>query len=57
MAQLSDDCFAFGGPLMTLEAARNLLAERLTVVTGVERVALGDALGRILAEDVVSPAR
>jgi molybdopterin molybdotransferase len=55
MAQLSDDCFAFGGPLMTLEAARDLLAERLTAVTGVERVALGDALGRVLAEDVVSP--
>jgi molybdopterin molybdotransferase len=56
MAQLSDDCFAFGGPLMTLEAARDLLAERLTAVTGVERVALGDALGRVLAEDMVSPA-
>jgi molybdopterin molybdotransferase len=56
MAQLSDDCFAFGGPLMTLEAARDLLAERLTAVTGVERVALAEALGRVLAEDVVSPA-
>jgi molybdopterin molybdotransferase len=55
MAQLSDDCFAFGGPLMTLEAARGLLAERLVAVTGVERVALGDALGRVLAADVVSP--
>ena len=55
MAQLSDDCFAFGGPLMTLEAARDLLAERLVAVTGVERVALGDALGRVLASDVVSP--
>ena len=55
MAQLSDDCFAFGGPLMTLEAARGLLAERLVAVTGVERVALGDALGRVLATDVVSP--
>ena len=55
MAQLSDDCFAFGGPLMTLEAARGLLAERLIAVTGVERVALGDALGRVLAKDVVSP--
>src|SRR5919112_2045977 len=54
MAQLSDDCFAFGGPLMTLEAARDLLAERLVAVTGVERVALGDALGRVLAEDVVA---
>jgi molybdopterin molybdotransferase len=55
MAQLSDDCFAFGGPLMTLNAARGLLAERLVAVTGVERVGLGDALGHVLAEDVVSP--
>lgn len=55
MAQLTDDCFAFGGPLMTLEAARGLLAERLSTVAGIETVALGDALGRVLARDVVSP--
>ncbi|GEO37185.1 molybdopterin molybdenumtransferase MoeA [Skermanella aerolata] len=55
MAQLSDDCFAFGGPLMTLEAAQDLLAERLTAVTGTESVALIDSLGRVLAGDVVSP--
>jgi molybdopterin molybdotransferase len=54
MAQLSDDCFAFGGPLMTLEAAQDLLAERLTAVTGTESVALIDSLGRVLAGDVVS---
>ncbi|EWY39262.1 molybdopterin biosynthesis protein MoeA [Skermanella stibiiresistens SB22] len=54
MAQLSDDCFAFGGPLMTLDEARGLLAERLVAVTGSERVALGEALDRVLAEDVVA---
>jgi len=55
MAQLSDDCFAFGGPLMTLEAARDLLASRLVAVCAVETVGLADALGRVLAEDVVAP--
>lgn len=55
MAQLSDDCFAHGGPLMRVEEARRLLAEIITPVTEREPVALNQALGRILAEDVVSP--
>ena len=55
MAQLSDDCFAQGGPLMRVEEARALLAETITPVTGRETVALAEALGRILAEDVISP--
>src|SRR5690606_1485048 len=55
MAQLSDDCFAHGGPLMRVEEARRLLAEIITPVTEREPVALSQALGRILAEDVVSP--
>ena len=55
MAQLSDDCFAHGGRLMRVDEARKLLAETLTPVTAGEPVALHQALGRILAEDVVSP--
>jgi len=55
MAQLSDDCFAHGGRLMRVDEARRLLAETITPVTASEPVALHDALGRILAEDVVSP--
>jgi molybdopterin molybdotransferase len=55
MAQLSDDCFAHGGRLMRVDEARRLLAEILTPVTGSEPVALHQALGRILAEDIVSP--
>jgi molybdopterin molybdotransferase len=54
MAQLSDDCFAFGGPLMTVAQAGALMAQRLTPVTEPERVRLMDALGRILAEDIVA---
>jgi len=55
MAQLTDDCFAQGGPLMRVAEARRLLSERITAVTERERVSLTAALGRILAEEVVSP--
>jgi molybdopterin molybdotransferase len=55
MAQLSADCFAHGGKLMSLEDALALIEERMTVVAGVESIALRDALGRILAEDLVAP--
>jgi len=49
MAQLSDDCFAFGGELMRTEDALRLLAERLTTVVDTEQVALRRASGRVLA--------
>ncbi|ACL60080.1 gephyrin-like molybdotransferase Glp [Methylobacterium nodulans] len=52
MAQLSDDCFAFGGPLLSVDAAASLIAERLPVVAGVETLPLGQADGRIAAEAV-----
>lgn len=55
MAQLTDDCFAQGGPLMRVDEARRLLAEAITPVTAGEAVPLHAALGRILAEDIVSP--
>lgn len=55
MAQLSDDCFAFGGELMRTDEALRLLSRRLGAVTGVEEVALDRADGRILAADIVSP--
>lgn len=55
MAQLTDDCFAFGGPLMTIEEAAALMAARVDPVAGVETVALGEAEGRCLAGDLVAP--
>ncbi|MFO0985865.1 MAG: gephyrin-like molybdotransferase Glp [Alphaproteobacteria bacterium] len=55
MAQLSDDCFAFGGPLIGLDAALTLLLERTAPVTGVETAPLAAARGRVLAEDIVAP--
>lgn len=54
MAQLSDDCFAFGDPLMKTELALETLRERLHVIVEPEKVPLRDAGGRILAEDVFS---
>src|SRR5581483_9979422 len=55
MAQLSDDCFAFGGRLMTTAEAQALLAARVAPIAERETVPLGAALGRILADDVVAP--
>ena len=55
MAQLSDDCFAFGGPMMSVDEAVGLIAARVTRVEEVETVALADADGRILAHDIVAP--
>lgn len=54
MAQLSDDCFAHGGALLRLDAAIALLVERTDTVVGTEGVSLGDAAGRVLAEDLVA---
>ena len=41
MAQLSDDCFAFSGPLLPIADMERLIAERVTPVAEVEEVALG----------------
>lgn len=54
MAQLSDDCFAFGGALTRVDAALADLLPRLAPVTGIETVALDAAPGRVLAEDIVA---
>ncbi len=54
MAQLSDDCFAFGGALLTLDAARAMIAAQVRRVDGTERVGLHAADGRVLATDVTA---
>ena len=54
MAQLSDDCFAFGGELMRTAEALDILMERLDVVVEAEDVPLRAALDRILAADIAS---
>src|SRR5882762_9558181 len=55
MAQLSDDCFAFGGPMMSVDEAVSIIAARVTAVGDVEVVSLTEADGRILAADIAAP--
>jgi molybdopterin molybdotransferase len=55
MAQLSDDCFAFGGPMMSVDEAVALIAARVTPIRDIETIALVQADGRILARDVSAP--
>lgn len=52
MAQLTDDCFAFAGPLMPLEEMERLIVARIAPVTETERVGLRAARNRVLAADV-----
>jgi molybdopterin molybdotransferase len=54
MAQLSDDCFAFGGTLLGVDAALALIRQRIVPVVAAESVALEAASGRILARDLVA---
>lgn len=56
MAQLSDDCFAFGGALMPVNEAVALIAARVAPVEGFERVALHEADNRVLANALHAPA-
>src|ERR1700719_151308 len=55
MAQLSDDCFAFNGPLLPVADAERLIVERVAPVGECETVALREAMGRVLAEDMIAP--
>ena len=55
MAQLSDDCFAFGGPMMSVDEAVGIITSRVAAVKERETVALGESDGRVLACDVAAP--
>jgi molybdopterin molybdotransferase len=55
MAQLTDDCFAFDGPLMPLDVMEQLIRERISPVTETEQVSLAVARGRAVANDVIAP--
>jgi molybdopterin molybdotransferase len=54
MAQLSDDCFAFGGPMMSVDEAVGIIAARVSAVQDVESVSLAEADGRILARPILA---
>jgi molybdopterin molybdotransferase len=55
MAQLSDDCFAFGGPMMSVDEAVAIIAAGVTPVREIETVEIARADGRILASDISAP--
>jgi len=55
MAQLSDDCFAFAGPLLPVAEAERIIAEKVTPVSEREQVALHAACSRVLASDITAP--
>jgi molybdopterin molybdotransferase len=55
MAQLSDDCFAFDGPLLPIEEAARRMAEQVPVIAETESALLAAAMNRITAEDIRAP--
>jgi molybdopterin molybdotransferase len=55
MAQLTDDCFAFSGPLLPIADMERMIAERVQPVIETESVPLAAARGRVLAADVTAP--
>jgi molybdopterin molybdotransferase len=56
MAQLTDDCFAFSGPLLPLAEMERLIGERISPVVETERIPLRSARGRVTAADLKAPA-
>ncbi|HEY3911629.1 MAG TPA: gephyrin-like molybdotransferase Glp [Stellaceae bacterium] len=54
MAQLSDDCFAFGGELMRVDEALARIDARVVPVVEIETAPLTQAAGRVLARDLVA---
>ena len=55
MAQLSDDCFAFGGKLLPVDELESIIAQRIAPVGETETVPLHRAIGRAVAQDVLAP--
>ena len=55
MAQLTDDCFAFSGPLLRLDDMERLIGERIAPVAETEHIPLHGARGRVVAADVKAP--
>jgi len=54
MAQLSQDCFATGAAILSVDDAVAAITARFSAVDGAETVALADADGRVLADNLVA---
>lgn len=55
MAQLTDDCFAFSGPLLPVGDLERIIGERVSPVAETEVIPLAKARGRTLAKDIAAP--
>ena len=55
MAQLTDDCFAFSGPLLPIADMERMIVDRVQPVSESESVPLTAARGRVLAGDIIAP--
>ena len=55
MAQLTDDCFAFSGPVLPVADMERMITERVQPVTETEEVPLAAARGRVMAQAVIAP--
>lgn len=55
MAQLTDDCFAFSGPLLPVGDLERIIAERVSPVAETQVIPLAKARGRTLAKDIAAP--
>src|SRR5262249_3022879 len=55
MAQLTDDCFAFSGPLLPVDEVERIIRERVVPVAEIETVLVDAARGRVIAGEVVAP--
>jgi molybdopterin molybdotransferase len=55
MAQLTDDCFAFSGPLLPVDDVERIISERITAVDGTEIVPLKSGCSRVLASNIEAP--
>jgi molybdopterin molybdotransferase len=53
MAQLTNDCFAFGDKPLSIDDALAFIRDRVPAVAGIETLPLGACDGRVLAQDVV----
>jgi molybdopterin molybdotransferase len=54
MAQLTDDCFAFGETALTIDEALAFIRERVPAVAGLETLPVGDCDGRVNGEDLLA---
>jgi len=54
MAQLTDDCFAFGGALLPLAEAQARIGALFGCVVGTQSLPLHHAVGRVLAGDILA---